>query len=323
MVLQQVVALGSGGITLAFVVAEYLRMRAGGMSSTSKAKRLDLRVLLAFADPILGTDCAFGALTISFFEQFRDSRLKIEKPSTVKRRLATLADLCRWAYEEYGLKNRFKGLRNPIVPAPTPHWFTDEELTRLRSTKISKTENEQLRDKIIFELGALSGLRVQEIKTVTVGQLDLSASVLRQVRRKGNRYQDIYIHPVLVELLQAYLPLRERILAEHNGYENYMTDAERGAYPLIVSSNQSKPGIPASFQIGNKTIWQIIHDLGVAAHCPNCHPHRLRHSFVRKIYKATNDLRLTSEVAGHSSPATTMRYTVPDENEQREAIKKL
>jgi site-specific recombinase XerD len=37
--------------------------------------------------------------------------------------------------------------------------------------------------------------------------------------------------------------------------------------------------------------------------------HSLRHRFASELYRVTLDLRLTQEMLGHSSPATTSIYT--------------
>jgi len=36
--------------------------------------------------------------------------------------------------------------------------------------------------------------------------------------------------------------------------------------------------------------------------------HQLRHRFLTEVYRETKDLRLTQELAGHSSPTTTAGY---------------
>lgn len=49
-------------------------------------------------------------------------------------------------------------------------------------------------------------------------------------------------------------------------------------------------------------------------------PHQLRHRFASKSYQATNDIRAVQELLGHSSVATTQRYTAVADGALRRAI---
>lgn len=57
--------------------------------------------------------------------------------------------------------------------------------------------------------------------------------------------------------------------------------------------------------------WKVSHI--VREHMRNCEvtgsAHQLRHAFGTEVYRRSRDLRLTQELMGHSSPATTAGYT--------------
>ncbi len=63
---------------------------------------------------------------------------------------------------------------------------------------------------------------------------------------------------------------------------------------------------------------RYLHSIGIAktAHC-------LRHSFATNIYRTTRDLRLTQELMGHASPATTAIYAACDMEKAAPAVAAL
>jgi site-specific recombinase XerD len=61
-----------------------------------------------------------------------------------------------------------------------------------------------------------------------------------------------------------------------------------------------------------------LFELDIAASC-----HCLRHTFATNIYRSTQDLRLTQELLGHSSPAVTAIYAAADTSKGAPAVMAL
>lgn len=67
----------------------------------------------------------------------------------------------------------------------------------------------------------------------------------------------------------------------------------------------------------NNYLWER-NDIGI-----DLTPHALRHTFGTRLYKKTEDLRITQELLGHSQSTTTERYTHMDRKTKQEAVEKI
>ena len=126
-------------------------------------------------------------------------------------------------------------------------------------------------------LAAYQGLRCQEIAGLEGDDIDWDAQLLLVRHGKGDKDRILPLHPVVAEAL-ADLPKAGPLFR--------LTDG-RPMRPHNVSHR-----IQAHFT-----------RLGIAS---SAHP--LRHAFATGLYRLSQDLRLTQELLGHSSPATTAIY---------------
>lgn len=127
-------------------------------------------------------------------------------------------------------------------------------------------------------LAAFAGLRAIEIAGLRAEDVDLSAGLLI-VMGKGGKERPVPIHPLVRE---ALLPLL--------GGKGYLF------------AHWDKPGPPTAHNVS----YALNHHLrreGITATA-----HTARHWFLTMVYRASKDLRLTQELAGHASPNTTAQY---------------
>jgi site-specific recombinase XerC len=68
----------------------------------------------------------------------------------------------------------------------------------------------------------------------------------------------------------------------------------------------------------SKLICELIHDCGYAET-----GHQARHRFLTMTYRATHDLRLVQELAGHAQPSTTALYTATEDADAIVAVAAL
>jgi integrase/recombinase XerC len=131
-------------------------------------------------------------------------------------------------------------------------------------------------------LGAYQGLRAGEIGALAREEvLDAICPPMLLVRNgKGRKERLLPLHPAVA------------------------TELACGAYP------RSGPLFPGLRAHDGRAGWEVshmvnahLHALGITSTC-----HSLRHWFLTGVYRASNDLRLTQEMAGHSSPTTTAAY---------------
>ena len=142
------------------------------------------------------------------------------------------------------------------------------------------------RDQAILELFYSSGLRLSELTSLNLEQLDL-ADGLVQVHGKGSKTRVLPIGKKARDALLVWLPLR--------ALSNPPDDA------VFVSQQGRRLG-PRAIQLRVKAAGE--RELG-----QNLHPHMLRHSFASHLLESSQDLRAVQELLGHSDIKTTQIYT--------------
>lgn len=152
---------------------------------------------------------------------------------------------------------------------------------------------EKLRDRVILELLYGSGLRVSELFALDVLSLDLRACEVR-VLGKGNKERIVPISGKALEALEAYLPRRAELRHPQTGYVH--------PEALLLTRRGQRLGV--------RRIQALVQRYGaLGAGRPDLHPHALRHSCATHLLEGGADLRVIQELLGHSSLATTQRYT--------------
>lgn len=142
------------------------------------------------------------------------------------------------------------------------------------------------RDQAMLELFYSSGLRLSELTSLNLEQLDL-ADGLVQVHGKGSKTRVLPVGRKAREALQQWLALRA------------LSNPADGA--VFVSQQGRRLG-PRAIQLRVKAAGE--RELG-----QHLHPHMLRHSFASHLLESSQDLRAVQEMLGHADIATTQIYT--------------
>jgi integrase/recombinase XerD len=142
---------------------------------------------------------------------------------------------------------------------------------------------------VMLELLYAAGLRVSELVTLTMQQLNLRQGVIR-VTGKGSKERLVPIGEVAVEWLQRYLAQgRGLLLQQQNDV----------LFPSLRGS-----------QMTRQTFWHRIKFYAqVAAITTPLSPHTLRHAFATHLLNHGADLRVVQMLLGHSDLSTTQIYT--------------
>ncbi|MBK8815507.1 MAG: tyrosine recombinase XerC [Methylococcaceae bacterium] len=147
----------------------------------------------------------------------------------------------------------------------------------------------EIRDLAMFELFYSSGLRLSELSSLDMTDLDLNDRSLWVRLGKGGKSRVLPIGAKAVTALQNWVCERSKI--------NSLAD---GA--LFVTTKGRR--------LGQRSI-----ELRLAQWCKNkgiqehIHPHMLRHSFASHLLESSQDLRAVQELLGHSNISTTQIYT--------------
>ena len=147
-----------------------------------------------------------------------------------------------------------------------------------------------LRDRVLFEVIYATGLRVSELISIQLTQINLQQGVLR-VTGKGNKERLVPLGEEAVSWLEKYL-LNTRIEL----LKGHITDA------LFVT----KRGAAMSRQAFWYLIKRYAHQAEIST---TISPHTLRHAFATHLLNHGADLRVVQMLLGHSDLSTTQIYT--------------
>ena len=177
----------------------------------------------------------------------------------------------------------------PKLGRPLPKSLSEGEVeSLLRAPDVAEPLG--IRDRAMLELLYATGLRVSELVSVRLSQMNLKQGVVRVVG-KGNR--------------ERLVPVGEEAT---KWIEKFLTDARLD----ILGGRQSDYLFPTrrSDYMTRQAFWHIIkryaEEAGIAA---SLSPHTLRHAFATHLLNHGADLRVVQMLLGHSDVSTTQIYT--------------
>jgi len=175
----------------------------------------------------------------------------------------------------------------PKKPHLLPHPLDGGQVKDLLETDTQ--DRLSTRDRAMLELLYACGLRVSEISTLKLNDLNLDAAYLRCFG-KGSKERVVPIGRKAVDALREYL-----------GGDRGDADCEF----VFVSSKGGR--------LVRESIWRIVQKHARhAALRGRVFPHALRHSFATHLVEGGADLRYVQEMLGHSKISTTQIYTQVD-----------
>ena len=211
-------------------------------------------------------------------------------PRTRARRLSAARGLVAWLLRRGELgADPLAGLVGPRLPGGLPYFLSRDEVERLLDAPDPLTDLGQ-RDRTILELMYAAGLRVSEVISLGVGDVQFQVGCLL-VHGKGDKQRLVPVHETAIKVLTAYLEgPRSRLLKGKRREEVFLNN--RG-------DSLSRMGL-----------WKIIHKyLQKAGINGPVTPHTLRHTFATHLLEGGADLRSVQLMLGHSDIGTTQVYT--------------
>jgi len=292
--------------------ANYLRYERNVSPATIHNYRGDLELFREFLTPPGEKTMALQHVDARIIREFVGWLYdrKMQKVS-VARKLAALRTFFKFCVRERITKqNPARLVSTPKIPKRVPRVLKAEEMNGFLDTlagaaagkkqgprrKNQSAQDAKLipcRDRAILELLYASGLRVSELVGLTLGNLDRPGQMVR-VLGKGRKERVVPYGGKAQQALEAYLPLREKLLAHPR------TKAD----PTAVFLNHR------AGRLTSKSVRVIVKAYARLANVNwNLHPHSLRHAFATHLLADGADLRAIQELLGHVSLSTTQRYT--------------
>jgi site-specific recombinase XerD len=175
----------------------------------------------------------------------------------------------------------------------TVEFLSPEECHRLLNAAGQKDTFTSLRDRSILELLYSTGLRVSELASLDVEQVNLKRREF-MVRGKGDKPRVVFISDDAADWLEKYLTKRGVPMV-----------------PLFTRSDKPKDEPDgADLRLTPRSIQRIVSKYArEAGLVKDITPHTLRHSFATELLQNGADIRSVQQMLGHASITTTQVYT--------------
>ena len=184
------------------------------------------------------------------------------------------------------VSNPAKQIRAPKTVTKLPA-FLDVDMTEQLLNRDS--DNSLIvRDKAMFELFYSSGLRLTELVSINLVDLDISEAEVR-VTGKGNKIR--------------VAPVGKKAIASIKDWLGYRTDFLKEDTEALFLNRQGRRISQRSVQLRLKQ-WAKEQKIDL-----NVHPHMLRHSFASHMLEGSGDIRAVQELLGHEDISSTQIYT--------------
>ena len=219
------------------------------------------------------------------------------KSSSVARKLSAMRSFFRYLIREKVIgKDPVSSVSMPKQAKYIPVFLTVDEVFNLLETPNPETDVFADRDRAILELLYSTGMRVSELSSLDINQLDFGTEMVR-VTGKGNKERLIPVGRPAIEALQAYFSQRQELIDNR---------IKRGQKPELAAVFLNTRGGRLTVRSIERLVKEHAQRAGLAARVT---PHALRHSFATHLLEMGADLRSVQELLGHVSLSTTQRYT--------------
>ena len=213
--------------------------------------------------------------------------LRDEDSKTISHKITTIYNLHNYLLREKVVKdNEAEFIDRPKLAKHLPYTLTVSEIDKLLDIPLVTLFD--YRDKAMLELMYGTGLRVSELISLTVYDIDFYNAFLR-IKGKGSKERIVPINSASLKYLKLYLDKRSLLLKKKTSDELFLNARGEGI---------SRQGF-------FKNLKKILTKKGM----PNISPHSLRHSFATHLIENGADLRSVQTMLGHSDITTTKIYT--------------
>lgn len=208
-------------------------------------------------------------------------------PKSIQRLLASIRSFYEFLQEENAARhNPAEGVRAPKVAKRLPDTLDPDQMARL--LEIPGDEPATVRDRAIMELLYSSGLRLAELLSVGLRDLDLHQGLVT-VTGKGNKTRIVPVGGAALACITAWMKVRMRLAKPED--------------QLLFVGPKGGPLSRRTLQLRLKR-WGIVQGLQQGVY-----PHLFRHSFASHVLESSGDLRAVQELLGHANISTTQIYT--------------
>jgi integrase/recombinase XerD len=281
---------------------DHLRVERGLAKNTLEAYARDLGEVAIHVDDAAAADVrridpsAVLAFVISGSRRGKSAR-------SSARQLSALRGFFRFLVRERAIETDPSELvERPKVARKLPRVLSYEEVDLLLAAPPLDTAR-GIRDSAMIHVMYASGLRVSELCSLKLGDLDRKVGTVSPLGKGGKR-RIVPVGQIALERIDAYLEL---VRAHAKGAT---------VDPHLFLSPRGK-------RFTRQGLWKLLkaYALGAGIKTPTS-PHKLRHSFATHLLRGGADLRAVQAMLGHADLGTTEIYTRVAQDHVRTAYDK-
>ena len=272
----------------------YLAVEKGFSQNTVAAYRNDLHQLASFVEEEAANRGSIPSWA-DFGRQGMLSHLLNLKErnyaaTTIARKVAAMRSFFNFMMNEGNIKdNPSQNIASPKVGRALPKPISISQVRRLLDEPARQARPEAKRDTAILNLLYASGMRVSELVSLNLNDVDIKGGFVRCFG-KGHKERIIPIAPRAAQVVDEYVTeVRPRLA--HNQDERALFLNARGE------------------RLTRQGLWQILKEYAKSVELEGITPHTLRHSFATHMLSGGADLRSVQELLGHANISTTQIYT--------------
>ena len=272
----------------------FMSVEKGASGNTVAAYKNDLQQFDSFMTSINGNgkardwDTAQRDLIVDYLLTLRK---KNYAEATVARKVAALKSFFQYLQAEGTIRgNPAESLESPRVGRSLPKPLSVTQVDELLEQPLKRNTPEARRDRAMLELLYAAGLRVSELVSLNVDDLNMSGPYVRCMG-KGSKERTIPIHEQAAAAVVAYLDDGRATLVKAR--------KENALFVNLRGERLTRQGF-----------WLILKQYAKEANISSpVTPHTLRHSFATHMLRGGAPLRNVQELLGHANISTTQVYT--------------
>ena len=212
-----------------------------------------------------------------------------KKTSTISRSLASIRSFYQYLMRVKKIKHDpTENIQSPKVEKRVPSVLTSEEVEKLLSQP-KDVDLKGTRDKAMLEVAYATGMRVTEIISLNVDDVDLDSGFISC--KSVNRQRNIPLGSISIAALREYIRDARPIMIKN--------DDETSLFVNVNGKRLTRQGF-----------WKIVKYYKEQAHIEkDITPHILRHSFATHLLQNGAELKAIQTMLGHSDISSTQVYT--------------
>ncbi len=264
---------------------DYIKFERKLSDETAKNYRYDLNKFVSFLEEerIKSLTEVNQKIVLKYLKSINDMN-----PKSVSRNITSINNLFIFLLKEKKVKNNpCEFIDRPKLKKSLPDTLSFEEVSNLLD--ISLLTKYDYRNKAMLEILYGSGLRISELISLTLRDVDMENDIIRCFG-KGSKERIVPINDYEKYFLKEYLEYRNLFLVNGNN-------------DFLFLNNHGKQMTRQGFL---KNLHKILREKGIKK---NVTPHTLRHSFATHMLEGGADLRSIQMLLGHSDISTTKIYT--------------